>query len=159
MARPEEIKYWLIVLMIRTTSSVRAAAQSGRFFLTAFCKLIIIRALATRNPRRSPYRAGSNKVAADGSDDPDDVDKLDAESALMIGKHFCSELVKVFCVLTLALMLPNALASNSPSIQLTSRMMSNLLLRSPESPDASCGRYVSAAAQTILTRGFVDAHD
>ena len=101
MARPEEIKYWLIVLMIRTTSSVRAAAQSGRFFLTAFCKLIILRALATRNPRRPPCRAGRNKVAADGGDDPDDVDKPDAKSASMIRKHFCSELVKEFlCVNT-----------------------------------------------------------
>ena len=55
----------------------RRWAESGQFFLKAFCKIAIFRPFAARSLQRPPGRAWRNKVLADSADDPDDADKPD----------------------------------------------------------------------------------
>ena len=58
----------------------RQGPKSGQFLLTAYCKMTIVRSLATRNPRKHPGRDWRNRILADSADDPDDVDKPAARS-------------------------------------------------------------------------------
>ena len=48
---------------------------NGHFLLTAYCKIIIFRSLATRSPQTPSDRARKIKIRTYSGDDPDDADK------------------------------------------------------------------------------------